>query len=99
MSDPSGITATPVSSVGPNVICSGVPPVNRWRQRCEIPCTNTLKYIQAPSWDHAADVHTPGGPTCRPAELPSNGTRRHGLNPPLSISTISTHLRSGEAYE
>ena len=51
---------------------------------------------QARIGDQAAFVHCPGeGPTTSSAALPSNGTTRHGSQPP-SISTTSTFLRSGE---
>ena len=74
---PSGAMARPTSSVGPNVICSGLPSGNRCRHRCETPLTKTLKYIQVPSGDHAAAMQAPGGPTCVPGERPSNGVSRH----------------------
>src|SRR5262245_9036158 len=57
------------------------------------------KYIHFPSGDHAASVHCAGaGPTGLPSELPSNGTRRQGSHE-LSISTASSHFRSGDDAE
>ena len=98
MDRPSGDSATPSSSSGPKVICSGAPSGNLWRHRCELPPTMAAKYIHRPSGDHAAETHVPCGPTRRPAELPSNGTNRHGWLKAWTpvISTTSTHRRSGE---
>src|SRR5258708_33343558 len=97
---PSGATATPSSSVGPNVICSGSPEGQRCRHMWKLPPAATLKYIQRPSGDHPPAVHLPGGPTWRPSELPSNGTTRHGIQVPLwSISTSRTHRPAFEGED
>jgi hypothetical protein len=88
--------AMPSSSVGPEVICSGFPVGKCWRQMWNAPPELELKYIHFPFGDHAAKVQAPsGGPTCRPGEFASSGTRRHGIQGP-SISTTSTHLPFGE---
>jgi hypothetical protein len=85
MSDfPSGATATPSSSAGAKVICSGFPSgapcpppfPHCCRHRCVLPSTLTLRYIHRPSGDHAAAVQAPTGPTWTPAELPSIGATR-----------------------
>ena len=95
---PSAAMASPSSSVGPEVICSGRPSGKRCRQAWKAPPESEVKYIHSPSGDHAAKEHWPvGGPTCCPAELPSSGARRHRTRAPRSfISTRSIHLPSGE---
>src|SRR5579862_7274550 len=95
---PSGAIAIPSSSVGPDVTCSGLPSGNRWRQTWNVPPSDELRYIHFPSIDHAADRQAArAGPTARPGEVPSIGTRRQGRNTPTeSISTSKTHFPSGE---
>src|SRR5437764_1465406 len=92
---PSGATAKPSSSAGPNVSCSGLPSGNACRQRWLAPLTSAPKYIQFPSGDQPAEVQSPVGPTCLPGEPPPRGTIRQG-NQPGSISTTRAHFRSGE---
>src|SRR5580658_1619017 len=95
---PSLSTATPSSSVGPKVICSGCPSVDRWRHRWLRPSTAAVKYIQEPSGDQPADVHAPLGPTGLASPLPASEMRLHGAHPPSSsISTTKADLWSGEA--
>src|SRR5579862_496506 len=94
---PSGATAMPSSWLVPDVICCGTPSGNFSRQRWKPLPASAEKYIHLPSGDHAALVHLDGaGPTTRPCEPPLKGVRRQGSQPRLSISTTSTHLRSGE---
>src|SRR6185295_16221235 len=106
---PSGATATPSSSVGPKVICSGFPLGNRCRHKCQLPkgwvgsvfappSAEALKYIHFPSGDQPAAVQKPGGPTRLPSDVPSKGKSRQGCQVAVrSISTISADLRSGDA--
>src|SRR5262245_31065486 len=97
---PSGVSAVPSCSVGPNVICSGVPFGYRWRHTWKAPPAFDEKYIHRPSLDQLAVVHWPSnGPTGRPGDDPSNGTRRHGSHSPPFISTTSTSFRSGDGAE
>src|SRR5580698_5253349 len=93
---PSGATATPSSSSGPDVICSGCPSGKRCRHKCCRPSMVAPKYIQRPSGDQPADVQAPAGPTRLPRDPPAMGTKRHGSQSG-SISTTSTHWRSCEA--
>src|SRR5688500_14977452 len=95
---PSGAIAMPSSDVGPEVTCSGVPLGKRCRQIWLSPTALDVKYIHFPSGDHAATVQPPpGGPTARPGELPSMGTRRQGSHKwSVSISTSRTHFPSGD---
>src|SRR5262245_28342130 len=60
-----------------------------------------LTYIHVPSGDHAANKHlAPGGPICRPVELPSVRIRRHGVKRPRSvISATSAQPPSGDGYD
>src|SRR5438093_5031722 len=96
---PSGVSAVPSCSVGPNVICSGVPFGYRWRHTWKAPPAFDEKYIHRPSPDQVTVVHWPSsGPMERPADDPSNGTRRHGSQSPF-ISTTSTCFRSGDGAE
>src|SRR5262245_44846893 len=90
---PSGVSAMPSCSVGPSVICSGVPLAYGWRHKCHAPPAFDEKYIHRPSLDQVAVVHWPSnGPMGRPADDPSNGTSRHGSQSPF-ISTTSTSFR------
>src|SRR5262245_49850661 len=98
---PSGAMASPSSSVGPEVICSGSPSGNRCRHVWKAPLKLELKDSHFPSGDQAAKVQAPpAGPTWCPTELPSSGATRQCTIPPRSfISTNSIHLPSGEGYE
>src|SRR6516162_8769880 len=97
---PSGATAMPSSSVGPNVICSGTPFGNRWRQMWNPSPASALKYIHRPSGAQPAYVQRPlVGPATSPPEFPSNGTTRHDRQPASSISETSTHLPFGDSQE
>src|ERR1700722_75651 len=92
---PSGAMAMPLSSLEPDVICSGCPSGKRCRHKCRRPDTWTPKYIHFPSGDQAAEVQAPSGPTCRPGDPPEKGTTRQAWN----LSTISaskTHFLSGD---
>src|SRR5262245_36092311 len=92
--------AMPSSSLGPEVICSGWPSGKRCLQVWKVPPALELKYIHLPSGGQAAKVQpASGGPTCRPAELPSKGTSLQGSHAARSISTTSAHLPSGEGYD
>src|SRR5712671_5663842 len=90
---PSGATAIPSSSVGPDVICSEAASV--------APSAFDVPYIHAPSGAHAAKRQAAsGGPTWRPRDVPLMGTSRHGIHSPLSvISAMSAHLPSADGYE
>src|SRR5262245_36547436 len=102
---PSGAMARPSSSVGPEVICSGRSSVSRtekrWRHAWNALPALELKYIHTPSGDQPANQHAAsGGPTWRPGELASIGTRRHGVQAPRSfISATSAQRPSGEGYD
>src|SRR4051812_1436435 len=92
---PSAVIAVPSCSVGPNVICWGVPSGYLWRQMWNAPPAFDEKYIHRPSFDHAALVHcASGGLTGRPGDEPLAGTSRHGTHVPPFISTTSSDLPS-----
>src|SRR6476469_4882184 len=94
---PSGSTAIPSASTGPDVICSGFPFGNRWRHRWLCPSTDAVKYIHRPSGDQPADRHGPGGPMGAAWKRPSSEISRQGDQPAVSfISTTRADLRSGE---
>src|SRR5438132_440779 len=66
---PSGVSAVPSCSVGPKVICSGVPFGYRWRHTWKAPLAFDEKYIHRPSLDQVAVVHWPSnGPMGRPGD-------------------------------
>src|SRR5947209_5023328 len=101
MMEPSGSTATPSASIGPDVIASGFPFGKRWRHKRLCPSNEAVKYIHNPSGDQPVDLH---GPPCGPmglaTKLPSSDISRQGAQSPFpSISTTNADLWSGEAEE
>src|SRR5438552_15898440 len=78
---PSGVSAVPSCSVGPNVICSGVPFGYRWRHTWKAPLAFDEKYIHGRSLAQVAVRHRPpngrmGGPEEDPLAGPG-GAGRH----------------------
>src|SRR5690348_1982252 len=101
---PSGAMVTLSSTVGPEVICSGVASVllapKRCRQTWKPSPASELKYIHLPSGDQAANQQAPSGPTGRLTEPPSIGIRRQGSHVPRSsISAASAQFPSGEGND
>src|SRR5450432_3643426 len=100
MERPSGSTATPSASIGPDVIGSGSTCGKRWRHKWLCPSTAAVKYIHEPSGDQPADLHGPWGPMGLASKRPSSEIIRQGLQPEFSsISATNADLRSGEAEE
>src|SRR5215831_11224515 len=97
---PSGATAMSASSVGPLVICCGVPFGKDCLQMCRpFPPASDVKYIHLPSGDQAAEIHAA---FCGPTDLaapPLNGTSLQGPKSRVPISVAKTHCPSEDRYE
>src|SRR3954463_16393962 len=87
---PSGSTATPSASTGPDVICSGFPSEYRWRHKWLWPSTNAVKYMHEPSGDQPADLHGPSGPMAFASKPPSSEIRRQRVQRPISFISITS---------